>query len=240
MKIRDILYTLAVLICGTAVSSAQFLINPYRFGVTTPYPYLLSQGFEGTGYDNGESWTPTGSPDPDYATPITGEGSQSMRINVSAATAYAQCASFGDNASVTVCLRLRVATFGSSTIPLIIGRNAANTASWSLNWGSGTALRVQHGSIISAAGTTTIVNGTEYYVWLEYAQGTGLNGVMRCYLSTTTTRPGSPDSSVTNGDGTNQTAILRLGYTGSTTHDFFIDHLRVITGPANTVTDWPL
>jgi hypothetical protein len=32
MKIRDYLYTLAVLICGTVISSAGLLINPYRFG----------------------------------------------------------------------------------------------------------------------------------------------------------------------------------------------------------------
>ena len=31
MRLRDIIYTLAVLIVGTAVSSAQFLINPYAF-----------------------------------------------------------------------------------------------------------------------------------------------------------------------------------------------------------------
>ena len=31
MRFRDILYTLAVLICGAAVSSAQFRINPYAF-----------------------------------------------------------------------------------------------------------------------------------------------------------------------------------------------------------------
>ena len=31
MRFRDIIYTLAVLIVGTAVSSAQFLINPYAF-----------------------------------------------------------------------------------------------------------------------------------------------------------------------------------------------------------------
>ena len=31
MRFRDIIHTLAVLICGTAVSSAQFLINPYAF-----------------------------------------------------------------------------------------------------------------------------------------------------------------------------------------------------------------
>jgi hypothetical protein len=31
MKIRDYLYTLTVLICGTVISSAGLLINPYRF-----------------------------------------------------------------------------------------------------------------------------------------------------------------------------------------------------------------
>jgi hypothetical protein len=32
MNLRDYLYTLAVLICGTVISSAGLLINPYRFG----------------------------------------------------------------------------------------------------------------------------------------------------------------------------------------------------------------
>jgi hypothetical protein len=41
MRIRDLLYTLAILICGTALSSAQFIINPYSFaagGVTPVSP----------------------------------------------------------------------------------------------------------------------------------------------------------------------------------------------------------
>jgi|688.fasta_scaffold166066_2 hypothetical protein len=83
MKIRDYLYTLAVLICGTAISSAGLLINPYRFGPSAP-SYLVNQNFEATGYDNGESWTEDlgtgGTVDEDYAiSPLV--GSQSLLLS---------------------------------------------------------------------------------------------------------------------------------------------------------------
>ena len=38
MRPKDILYILCVLICGTAASSAQFLLNPYRFAAATSGP----------------------------------------------------------------------------------------------------------------------------------------------------------------------------------------------------------
>lgn len=50
MRFRDILYTLAVLIVGTAVSSAQFLINPYAFAAAAP------SGFDATAYGTVLAW----------------------------------------------------------------------------------------------------------------------------------------------------------------------------------------
>jgi hypothetical protein len=58
-------------------------------------------------------------------------------------------------------------------------------------------------------GTGTINKATTYWLWLYQKNSTGSNdGILDIYLSTTSTRPGSPTVHFTTGDGT--TAITSV------------------------------
>jgi hypothetical protein len=55
-----------------------------------------------------------------------------------------------------------------------------------------------------------VANGTTYYIWSEYAAGSGSNGTIKLWVSTTTTKPGSPQHSVTTSSSTASAAAIYL------------------------------
>ena len=56
----SLLTILALLVAGDV--RGVIYVNSYRFA--TAQTFLVNQNFEGAGYDNGESWTENGTPDP--------------------------------------------------------------------------------------------------------------------------------------------------------------------------------
>jgi hypothetical protein len=61
-----------------------------------------------------------------------------------------------------------------------------------------------------------ITNGTTYYIWTEYAAGSGSNGTINLWVSTTTTKPGNPQFSVTTSKSTASAATIHLNSSNGT------------------------
>jgi hypothetical protein len=79
------------------------------------------------------------------------------------------------------------------------------------------------GNVSSANGV--IVTGTTYYVWLHRITGTGANGFLEVFVSTTTTKPGAATLTITNGSTVNNAQNIQIY--NNTAFVMIADYLRV-------------
>lgn len=213
----------------------SFLINSYRFGSSEP-AWLIKQGFEGDGYDNGESWTPvgtggTGAVDPDY-TGIVLAGSRSLRILLSSQSGgtYREVAA---NGALYVRMMLRMDSTANGVIATM---RTANTVRATLSR-IGNKMRVQASGGSANDTTDDIPTGTTLYLWFEYVSGSGSDAIARAGWSTTPTKPtlaagGATTCASTNGTGTGTVNRLYLGTTASTSSfDVVYDQIRGLNAP---------
>jgi hypothetical protein len=71
-------------------------------------------------------------------------------------------------------------------------------------------LIIKHGTQGSGYGATTISTGTTYHCWIDWAKGTGADGVMTVYLATTSTKPGSAEVTLSSGTASVDVANVKL------------------------------
>lgn len=205
--------------------------------------YLVNQNFEGTGYDNSETWTATNSVvDPDYATsPAPLGGSQSLRIQ-SANTARPNTrVEFTANANVYVRFRINWTTFtgGNGTLMTIRTSADAILASFGVVNGTCVARAAPAGGTTQNASTGPTI-ATTYYGWLEYEKGTGSDAVCRAGYSTTSARPSWPSPNgasgllgvSNNGTATSNAERLTIGNpAANVNYDVIIDEVMVQSTP---------
>ena len=187
MRLRDILHTLAILICVTALSSAQFIINPYSFaapggggGGTTIYGPV---DMEATGAESGWS-TFAGSPNWDQTTPHK-NGAQSLDLPIGATVQSSAL----NNGTITWKFWLY-----SDDLP-----GADDAVMNAYNTGFSEAMVAQITStgqlkfVASAVATTTdgMAADTWYFVTVVFAKGTGSDGVASVGFSTDGSSPTS-------------------------------------------------
>jgi hypothetical protein len=189
--------------------------------------YLVNQNFEGTGYDNGETWTTNGQTvDPDY-TGLVLLGSQSLEVSWHLAnwsevhTTYAgqtdvwafcmfQVPS-GDRPSAGVADQSFAISNSSGTILAAMTFNNAGTIALNANGAD------------SSASATASNDSTTWRVWLHYVSG----GTCELFMSTTTTRPSS--------DGSGNVYLTKTGAADTATRiscqngngGFVFDHVLV-------------
>jgi len=204
-------------------------------GSNPPSSPIVNQNFEGSGYDNSESWsTLFGTPDPDY-TGVVLLGSQSLRLIA------------GDFANVGVQYTLAVAQsdiYGFAYFQLQTNRSGALVRFENSSFAtvfeiavSGTALTVAAGGAASSGGATTLSTGTTYYMWWRYTKGTGSDAVGQVWLSTTTTKPGSTEVAVSNGTSTTDVKYFDLlfsaaGGNGAVVFDHvYLDDAAILSNP---------
>ncbi len=183
---------------GAAAAIDTFVLTVST--VTAP-TYLFAEGFEGTGYEN-TGWIETGTPNEDYTTTVL-SGTQSL--NCSGAQSIRRPFSYGT--SFNVYFQARWTTF--SAFQEFV---AWTDPDWSLMAelycnGAGGPLTVCHGGVC-VSGTTPLNTGTTYHFWVEWTQGTGANGTMKLFVSTTGAKPASPEVSITTGTGGAMSQIL--------------------------------
>lgn len=190
--------------------------------------YLVCQNFEGTGYDNGESWTETGATnDPDEAVVVL-RGSQSFMQDMTAATPESKI-SFGNTDPVYGFLLWRIDLDNSEDVITI--EDSSNNDCFRL-WKNDTQdhLRVYCGTNWSEASTTTINPDTTYYIWWEYHKGTGANAVCKIWVSTSTTKPATPEIDKTDGNSTytaNKVNLLTYGTSEIYRDQVYVDDAQI-------------
>lgn len=209
-----------LLLCALPAAGQSFFRSllaepdPVAAGGAGP-TYLLEQDMEGLGTPSG--WTDVGTVDWDYlVAPIV--GTQSWQ----AGTGTGNNSTSPSFTAPSVCYAFFALTVGagSGNIPIFLLRNGTTTIA-SFDYRSTSVFRISHGSANSA--TFSGGAGT-YYVWLDYTAGTGLDGVMNCYIAATQTKPGSPSATLTTGTGTLGADNIRIqGHANSS----IIDKIRV-------------
>lgn len=192
--------------------------------------YAVRQDFEGTGYDNGETWVETGGPDPDY-TGVVLAGSQSLRLNQAAAamSTYIEHATTNEVHGYAL---IRPVTIDTTNVRVIIGVLQPNgTEVASVRVTTSGAVRVTSGA---SNGTTsaTMSSGTTYHLWWRYHTD-GADVTVETWFSTDGTKPAnaSANHATITLSGTTQIARLRLGNASTaTTHEYIYDKVRVKLG----------
>jgi hypothetical protein len=189
--------------------------------------YLVNQNFEGTGYDNSESWTETigtnGISDEDDTTATVLRDSQQLKL-------YA-----GDSGQLTRS-RKGITANGSlyahflfSTTNVTPGtlqkffalENSGQTGQLYISLQSDGKLRVTHGTGVAITAGALLAN-TKYHVWVRYVKAASGDGVYSVAFSTTTTEPTSGNNFAggSNGSSTGDVAIVQLYASLQLTHYF--------------------
>jgi hypothetical protein len=206
-----------------AVCASLAVLQP---GPLSAQSYLLNEGFEGAGYEN-SGWTAFSIIDPDYtANPLV--GSQSLRC--SGTSPYIQ-RPFVPGTSFYCYFQVRWLSFapfkfvtdwldaGSSSITRVVTDGFPNR------------LSIVHGGA-SLTGTTVIAPNTTYHVWVEWTRGTGSDGTMRLFISTTGVKPGSPEATITTGTGIGTITKFDIGpFDAAATTDVIYDRVLLDDEP---------
>jgi len=200
--------------------------DPMVLTVSTPPAFVFTEGFEGTGFEN-TSWIKHGTPNPDY-TNIVLHGTQSLNC---VGVQYVERPFVFTN-SFYLYFRVRWNTWGDYNNVIYW-----DDPGWNIVAGLYTdhnRLELNHGSA-NAFGTTTIGANTTYHVWVEWTKGTGANGTMKLFISTTGTKPASPEASLSNGNG-GATQRIYIGPTSAGPNAIF-DRILVASNPIGNVVD---
>lgn len=169
---------------------------------------LVCQNFEGTGYDNSESWTEScvgATCDADYATspaPLRGTHSLLMDAGAGNGTTYI---AFTASDEISGHMMLSV---GADTGGTILSIRNATTDLYNIGYNSVGNKYMANAATVGATAFTVPVT---HYVWFYYKKGTGADEINRFWFSTTRTFPGgTPDIEITNGANTQQADRLYL------------------------------
>lgn len=204
----------------------------YAAGAAAPpagYTYLVEEDAEGTGTPSG--WTDSVAPDWDHAVTVL-EGSESLETYSNELTYK----TFTAQSEVWAAFMVRFSDLSTSPYTPAL-RDSGDADCVRLRFMSAGDVRIYMNggnSTISGGGIGGVAANTTYYAWVHYIKGTGANAEAHMYLSTTTTMPGSPSGSKT--DGTNTNDADRITISAGNAVNLYSDHIRVT---ADTLTDWP-
>lgn len=211
---RLTLIIIGVLLCTPLYSD----MNPYIAGVPVSGDctencgdYLICQNFEGTGYDNSEAWTESGTVDEDYTTTIL-RGSQSCQITT---TGYISPTDrfTGQSTLYMHWLYRKASNPGSEARLFTITSSMGYVAQGHLQTDGTIKLNVGNGTDVY---TSELSNDTTYHIWVAYTAGTIGNGSVSLYAGTGLTRPASPLATANNAAAVGDAEIFRI-YTGGVT-----------------------
>lgn len=228
---------------GLALGFAQVLPTPFlgvKGAAAAAQTFLVHQDFEGTGYDNGEAWSPTlsASPgtstnDPDY-TGVILAGAESYRsYTTNDKLAYIKFDFAASQDEVYTYFLFRspgVVISGTALVSL-----RADGGGYVLDLVPNTDRTLSANNYSDAALTSvgTITSNTTYHVWTHYKKGTGADSVMSFGFSTDGIKPGAGDNYAAMSSGTDTRTTFRINLSeaggGNRNHDFVWDRVRVST-----------
>jgi hypothetical protein len=169
----------------------------------------LCQNFEGSPYDNSETWLTYNQDgnctiDTAYTSTIL-RGSKSVSMTN---TSTGLCLFYHATTDGYMFARVRFSTIPGSGYGSFLDLFDATTPIIGVRVVSDSTFTLFNGTTSTSCGAMS--TGTTYYIWLDGAKGTGSNGTANAYISTTATKPGSPTCSVTTGTATTDIASAGL------------------------------
>jgi hypothetical protein len=185
----------------------------------------VTENFEGAGYESAMI-DDTGTPAEDTATTgLSLEASQCLYIdgNNGQEEAYVP---FTASDNCYLYFMFRFEDMNSATRRQWALKNGTTTVAEMANAPGPSQWAIYDGGSGTDAGSFPSVD-TTYHVWFEYEKGTGANGKIRFYVSTTTTKPGSPDCEITNSAETGQVNRFYPGTWGAGGGNIYFDKLRI-------------
>ena len=178
-------------------------------GVFSCTGYDICQNLEAVGYDNGETWNETlnqATIDENYsASPIVGAQSLQVVDGGTDGNVYAAVddSGFNDGDTLYGYFQVRVDTDTTG-----VAVDMIDWYDWAVDVGS---LRLTHVSgVVSTwhgtvydAGSTDISGGGVFHIWWELKSetGAGNNGVLKVWVSATSTKPETPEIDASDGNG---------------------------------------
>lgn len=204
----------ALMVTGGSVPAAPSCADSSCTG------FLICQNFEGTGYDNSESWSEGpgsgGAVNEDYTTTAL-RGSQSLNITAGTGESY-DAFNFTDQTDFWYHVRVRVADSTPGTYYSFIELwTDAYAAIGGVFLKADGVIQASHGGQYTNS-STTFSDNTSYNIWGHYVTGGGSNGVHALYICASAscctggvcTRPESPTVNITNGLATGTSGLFVL------------------------------
>lgn len=182
--------------------------------------YLVNQNFEGEGYDNGETWVETGTPDPD-STGIVLRGTQSLQLDFNDSTRSPQ---FTAQSTLWAFFRVQFdAITGNTHFFQIL--NSSQTVIAYVQTRAAPTIRAYQGTTYAEGGTPA--DDTTYFMWIKYVKSapSAGDGVLDFYMGTSTTRPGSPTISISTGDAEDDSSYIHLRHINVTATSVIFDQV---------------
>lgn len=212
------------------IRAQPYLLNPALLGANQPAAsgggatYLIKQDFEGTGYDNSETWTEfLGTPNEDYTGTVL-DGAQSLLCTANQGTRSPVFAGLDE---IWFYCMIRFSVLKDSDILKFYDAGQANQVQHVALNADGT-ITVSDGAFHSATTVTAFSANTTYHLWVRVKKGTGANGEGEVWVSTTTTRgTGNNHASHATGNQTWQPVQVELLQEAGTASNFIFDKVRV-------------
>jgi hypothetical protein len=175
----------------------------------TPAYNRFEERCEGTGTPSG--WTDGGSPDWDNTTALV--GSQSLLLASASDNTYTP--TFTSSSELWVHFVYRFSAIPASSTTVFAMRESGTHRPYMSQRTTTGVWRIYNGGGTYDSPSFTPTAGTTYYVWWRYKAGTGAgDGISQVYISTSSTRPGSPDI---DNQTTNATASINSCWFGGAT-----------------------
>ncbi len=194
---------------------------------------LICQNFEGTGYDNSESWTEAAACDDtqavcneDYVTsPAPLRGTQSLILTYISANGTTKI-TFADQTEVSGHFKVRVLNDSAFTFFEIMH---STTSHFLFGYNSTDNKYVSTATL----GATAFTVPETHYVWFHFKEGTGADAIKRSWYSAASRvwpGDGNEDINVTNSTSTGHVDTLRLSALAA--DSIIIDQIIVKAGTA--------
>lgn len=202
---------------------------PYQSSGGGGPTYIIDQNFEGTGYDNSETWSEfrvesQGIVNEDYTT-LALVGSQSLYLeseDYRTVSAYISITPTGD---VYFFLIVRVVgAVGTNASPVLILYDGSSIPVLEVKILSNSVISLNSGGDVDYS-SVGITADTTTYMWGSYHAGTGSDSTADLYVATSDTKPGAATASITGGDETADVETVSLSARYDC--DTIVDHLLV-------------
>ncbi len=184
--------------------------------------YLVAEDFSSLTASN--TWTMNAAQDWLYATaPAPLQGSYSWKTAALAGEAYTN---FTATSDVWMYAQMNISVLADQ-IDIFQLRDSSGTGQSKLRIMADGSIRFLHFATTPYTATGIVTAGTTFHIWMHYYKGTGANSGGELFVSSSGTKPGSANLTITGEGATaNVSRVVIMGWSGA---NYIVDKVRVST-----------